>query len=127
MLQGRKFTNPWHHTDPHRGVTEKWSQKEGRRGWCRWITRQQAGELLVLLVLHPVTGRQMGMMKLMMRVRGSGTAAEDVLDQKRGPVRRSAILTWLGLLLLASRLHFPRTVFLTLHFRNFKPVTFSKF
>lgn len=46
------------------------------------------------------------MMELMMGVRGYGAPAEDVLDQERRPVRRGAVLTWLGLLLLAGRLHF---------------------
>lgn len=105
MLQGRKFTNPRHYTNPHCGVTKKWSQKESCRRRCRRVTGQQASKLLVLLMLYPVIRREMRMMKLVMRMRRCTAAAQNVLDQKRSSTRGRTVLTWLSLLLLTSRLH----------------------
>lgn len=105
MLQGREFSNSRHHSNPHRGVAEKRPQEESGRGWCGRVAGQQTGELLVLLMLHPVGGREVLVVKLVMGMRGCRATAQNVFDQKRGSARRCPVLTWLGLLLLASRLH----------------------
>lgn len=105
VLQGREFGNTGHHSDPHRGVAEKRAEEEGGRGWRGRVAGQQTGELLVLLMLHPVAGREVLVVKLVMGMRGLRATAQNVLDQERCSARRRPVLTWLGLLLLASRLH----------------------
>lgn len=105
VLQGREFSNSRHHSNPHCGVTEKRAEEESGRGWCGRVTGQQTGELLVLLMLHPVGGREVLVVKLVMGMRGRRATAQNVFDQKRGSARWCPVLTWLGLLLLASRLH----------------------
>jgi len=109
MLQGRQFADPRHYADSHASATEERSQEEGRRGGrCRGITGEQTGELLVLMVLRVAGGRrQVLMVQLMVvGVRSDGSAAKDILDEKRCPACGSSVLAWLSLLLLAGRLHF---------------------
>lgn len=108
VLEGGELADAGYNPDAHAGGAEKGSEEErgGRRSGR--IAGQETRELLVLLMVLTVSRcHLMMMMKIVLRVddRMSASAIQDVLDKKRRSARRRYVLL-LGLMLLASGLHF---------------------